>query len=130
MQKICVICGKTFIPRFNMNKRQICCSRECSKMHYRNQARLYQQSEKAKIKHREWYRNYTKNKTLCRICGKPTVAVNTPNKPLYHTECVVNEAIELIKNRCKLTKVQRNRLYLLGYTIADIKEIIREREKV
>lgn len=129
-ERVCKICGALFVPHKNLINRQLCCSSECSiKNRYEINKRWNSNPETIERRHRI-YRERTKHKTLCKICGKPTVAEDTTHKPQYHTECVVNEAVEIIKAGQKLTETQYNRLYSRGYTMRDIKRIAREREKV
>lgn len=128
-EKICIICNKPFEPYPPTAYKQICCSKECGRKRRLEMQREYEKTDRALQKHREWYRKRTENKTLCKICEKPTVAENTAHKPQYHTECVVNEAIEIYKSGQILTDAQYLRLYNRGYTMRDIKRIAREREK-
>lgn len=130
MQKTCIICGATFTPHKNLINRQKCCSPECSvKNRYEINKRWNNKPETIE-KQRAKRKERTKYKTLCKICGKPTEAVCTAHKPHYHDECLVNEAIEIIKSGNKLTTTQYNRLFLRGYTLKYIAEIIKERENI
>lgn len=124
MQRTCKICGALFTP----HNRQLCCSPECSvKNRYEINKRWNSKPETIERRHRK-YKERTKDKTVCKICGKPTENVYTSHRPHYHDECLVNEAIEIIKSGNKLTQTQYNRLFLRGYTLKYIAEIIRERE--
>lgn len=127
MQKICIICGKEFVPHEKLSGIQKCCSKECSKENGRRSCKKYMNMPENKKKYRELYQKRTKNNTLCRICGKPTVATNTTHKPFYHEECLVDEAIEIIKAGRKLTNLQYNRLYIKGYSMKELRNIMIER---
>jgi hypothetical protein len=130
MQKKCIICGKTFIPHKNLINRQLCCSPECSaKNRYEINKRWKNKPENIERRHRI-YQERTKDKTVCELCGKPTEAVYTPHRTHYHDECIINEAIEIIKSGNKLTQTQYNRLFLRGYTLKYIAEIMKERENI
>lgn len=124
MQRNCKICGKEFTP----HNRQLCCSPECSvKNRYQINKRWCSKPENIERRHRK-YRERTKDSVVCKICGKPTEAVYTSHRTHYHDECIINEAIEIIKAGNKLTDTQYSRLFQRGYTIEYIREIIKERE--
>lgn len=130
MQKTCIICGKTFIPHKNLINRQLCCSPECSiKNRYEINKRWNSKPETIERRHRK-YRERTKDSVVCKICGKPTEAVCSSHRQHFHDECIINEAIEIIKSGKKLSASQYNRLFLRGYTLKHIAEIMRESEKV
>jgi hypothetical protein len=129
MQKKCIMCGKPFEPYAPLKNKQICCSKECGRMRRLEMQREYEKTGKMKKYRAEYYKERTKNKTLCGICGKPTVAEDTTHKPQYHLECILNESIEAYKSGQILTDAQYLRLYSRGYTMRDIKRIVREREK-
>lgn len=130
MQKICIICGKTFIPHKNLKNRQKCCSPECSiKNRYEINKRWNSKPETIERRHRK-YRERTKDSVVCKICGEPTEAVYSSHRQHFHDECIINEAIEIIKSGKKLSASQYNRLFLRGYTLKHIAEIMRESEKV
>lgn len=126
MTKQCVICGKEFEPRYNLVNRQKCCSRECSKKQHKIYSKNYSRTEKERQRQRDWRKEHTKNHTLCRICGKPTVAEYTRNKPHYHEECVVADCVETLRNGNKLSRAQYQRLYVKGYTMQEIYEIAKQ----
>lgn len=126
MTKQCIICGKEFEPRYNLSNRQKCCSRECSKERKKIYCKNYSRTEKGLQRHRDRYKEHTKNHTLCRICGKPTVAEFTRNKPHYHEECVVNDCVETLSNGGKLSRAQYQRLYARGYLMREIYEMAKE----
>ena len=129
MQKTCIICGALFTPHKNLINRQLCCSPECSiKNRYEINKRWRSKPENVEKRHRK-YKERTKDKTVCKICGKPTEAVYTSHKTHYHDECIVNEAVEVYKSGQNLTDAQYLRLYSRGYTMRDIKRFVREREK-
>ena len=48
------------------------------------------------------------------------------NKAQYHTECIFNEAVEVIKSGGKLTNAQGCRLRLRGFSVKEIKKLIKE----
>jgi hypothetical protein len=130
MQKTCIICGALFTPHKNLINRQLCCSLECSiKNRYEINKRWNSKPETIERRHRK-YRERTKDSVVCKICGKPTEAVYTSHRTHYHDECIINEAIEIIKLGNKLTPAQYNRLFLRGYTLKYIAEIMRERENI
>lgn len=125
MQKTCKICGATFVP----HNRQLCCSPECSiKNRYAINKRYQNKPENVEKRHKK-YRECTKGNTVCKLCGKPTEAGYTNYKPHYHDECIINEAIEIIKSGQNLTDTQYSRLFQRGYTIGYIREIIKESEE-
>jgi hypothetical protein len=130
MQKKCIICGATFVPHKNLINRQLCCSLECSiKNRYEINKRWNNKPENIERRHRI-YQERTKNLVVCKICGKPTEAVYSSHRTHYHDECIINEAIEIIKSGNKLTRTQYNRLFLRGYTLKYIAEIMEERENI
>jgi hypothetical protein len=129
MQKNCIICGAPFVPHKNLKNRQKCCSPECSiKNRYEINKRWNSKPENIERQHRI-YQERTKNLVVCKICGKPTEAVYPSHRTHYHDECIINEAIEIIKSGNKLTQTQYNRLFLRGYTLKYITEIMRESEE-
>lgn len=129
MQKTCIVCGKSFEPYPTTAYKQICCSKECGRIRRLQRQMEWQKTDIGLQKYREWYRKRTVNKTLCGICGKPTKAEDTTHKSHFHTECVINEAVEVYKAGQILTDAQYLRLYNRGYTMRDIKRIARERER-
>lgn len=122
-QKICVICKKKFVPY--AGDKQKCCSPECSVKNSRKYTKEYS-SDPYNIERRHLlYRERTKNSSICKICGKPTTMLNQ-NKAQYHTECIFNEAVEVIKSGGKLTNAQGCRLRLRGFSVKEIKKLIKE----
>lgn len=130
MQKTCIICGKTFIPHKNLKNRQKCCSKECSEKNRYEINKRWNNNPETVEKRRAKYKERTKDKTVCKICGKPTEAVHSSYRQHFHDGCIINEAIEIIKSGNKLTPTQYNRLFLRGYTLKYIAEIMRERENI
>jgi hypothetical protein len=130
MQKTCIICGASFVPHKNLINRQLCCSPECSVKNRYEINKRWNSNPETVEKRRAKYKERTKDKTVCKICGKPTEAVYSSHRTHYHDECIINEAIEIIKSGNKLTQTQYNRLFLRGYTLKYIAEIMRERENV
>jgi hypothetical protein len=113
-----------------LKNRQKCCSKECSiKNRYEINKRWNNKTENIERRHRK-YRERTKDSVVCKICGKPTEAVYSSHRTHYHDECIINEAIEIIKSGDKLTITQYNRLFQRGYTLKYITEIMRESENI
>ena len=74
MERICKICGKTFMPR---DPRHLCCSTECSKENKRRNNRAWCAAKKAKT---------PKPSRICKICGKTFTPCDNAQK-CCSTEC-------------------------------------------
>lgn len=75
-------------------------------------------------------RKYSKTKWMCAICGeiidKSKMTTRCERTARMHEQCVVNDAVNTISSGKRLNNMQRKRLYRRGYSVTDIKEIIRE----
>ena len=125
--KKCIVCNAEFTPAARNNeKRQICCSPECSKEREKQLTKERQNTDKYKKRAKELYKKRSKNHTVCRLCGKPTVTGSTGWKSHYHDECILDDCSRTIESGRKLTKAQYNRMYTRGYTIDDLRECVND----
>ena len=73
-------------------------------------------NELERIRHRKLRPTYK-----CQLCGR---GINSRYK--FHTECVVNQVLELIKNGESVNKTIRCRLECKGYTVGYLREMLKE----
>lgn len=119
--RICVECGKYFQSQ---RETKLTCSNQCRKIRDKRNCKLWYERKKSE-NHNFKVGNHVKND--CRICGK-----TTDSRLRYHEQCVLNQAIEILKlnNQCAsyAPEILRAR-HLYGYTIKEIKEIMEETDE-
>lgn len=110
--KTCEICGKQFNP---IKCTQKCCSKPCTDV---NRLRLIA----------SWRKKPAEEKNLCKICGKPVEHVvygDYKFLPQMHDDCVIDDALNSLKNNEILNHIQLQRLYARGYDVAEARSLIR-----
>lgn len=122
----CKICGKEFTPIQRLSGGyQKTCSPECCKENARRITREYATNPYVKKIRRKKYLERTKNKTVCKICGKPTTVPSGGRyKPQYHLDCLLSEAIKMIEDGKPFTPAQYGRLKTRGYPVRWIKRFM------
>lgn len=122
MIKKCVVCGSDFESRFNLMKKQICCSKQCSKMYQKEKKKEYTEINREHLNEMQRMRC----KVHCKICGERIIHHEPIHKPRMHEQCIINSCLDTKRKGEKLTKLQYTRLYAIGYTVADINEMLSE----
>lgn len=124
MIKECIICGSKFEPKPHLQKRQKCCCKECSKKHSR-QLNI-EWSIANKERKNQWRRKWREknNPCLCRICGKVMTRTFFNEKSTMHEQCILNEALSVLRRFEKLTRQQKKKLYNHGFTLTEVYEMI------
>lgn len=134
MIKTCVICGLDFKPKPHLQRRQICCCKECSseqnrrtrkKYHENNKDKLKEKKKEYEIANREKLRHKRKlsrKPYWCEICGKPVERIRYHDKARTHDECLLNKCAEYIKKGEKLPNNLWQKAYCRGYDMYDIRE--------
>lgn len=121
MIKKCVICGKAFTPRYNLEKSQKLCGDPVCIKEYRKKYRKEYNKENTQ-RRKNLYVKKHQYTTKCKICGMPTKYNEiTHGRPQYHEECVVLDCLETLKAGEKLTSAQVNRLYARGFEVKELK---------
>lgn len=122
----CIVCDKEFDAVVRMSGVvQRCCSSECRKEHKRKRAHAYNTDPYNRKKQNLLYKDKTQNRTVCKLCGKPTVATDGRYRSHFHDECLLKDAVETIKSGKKFTSLQYSRLNYRGYSVKDIKDNIK-----
>lgn len=128
MIKKCVMCGKDFEPRYNLAKRQICCSKECSA------ARGKAYSDARQADPIRWRAYLDREKELrkqrikpqkCLLCGKDVIPDGYFHKGHHvklHDECVFEDCLKVLESGMKLNHKQAQRLAARGYTVSEFTE--------
>ena len=135
----CIICGEEFMAH---GSRECLCSYECRRKRQRQQQHEWYMDhwDSMKLYHREWKktnahkcRQYAEERRIrlrlqtkftCSICGKP---INSRFKT--HTECVVNQCAELIRNDQPVDRKMCSKLNAKGWTVRYLRKIIKEQEE-
>lgn len=132
MMKNCIICGKPFEAKQQNYKLCSDACRQAREIEWRKEHKRDYKTDERRRQSMEYYRKRAKT-VLCKICGKPVPPVNYGgriHRKHMHEECVVNEAIQLVKDGTPSTDVRLlrayNRAYSMGYTVRELKEILRE----
>lgn len=127
----CIICGKEFTPYPPQKKRQITCgSPECQLIRKQRYVRAPEQiirdNQKLKMKIRH------EGRAICRLCGKPIIrneAINERSSSTrMHDSCVFDDCAKTLKDGKPLSQMQKQRLYVRGYTLPEFYEEVKENE--
>lgn len=133
MIKKCVICGRGFTPRYNLEKSQKLCGNPVCVKEYKKKYNKEYNKEYINIQRKKnLYAKKHQYTTKCKICGMPTKYNGiTRGRPQYHEECVVLDCLETLKAGKKTTSAQRCRLYARGIEVKELKmEIENETENL
>lgn len=125
MIKECIVCGKEFEPYYALAKRQMCCSKECSRVHnsirqkkqYKNDAEYRAKRIKQCHKYNETHRSIK----YCKICRK-LIEQDYGRKSQMHYECIIDACVKILSAGETINHLWYNRLQSCGYTIAELKE--------
>ena len=138
IKKNCVVCGK----EIEVANPQYClCSDECRKVRHKQWSEKYKNSPEYEDKRRLYCarqseRSHKNPKVIpCKICGKPVPPTfNGKNKMCrshYHEKCVLSEAIQAVRDGCKISDKRVIRAWnTYGYTMSEIIEGMKEKENV
>lgn len=125
MEKICIMCGKPFIPVARHSRVQRTCGPECRKQYNNEKSRIRQQDPEFRVKKLKYY--YDTHTIHCLICGKPIDRIFIDGKlvakPRLHDECVYANCRNTLLCGKKLDHVQQLRLASKGY---GVKEFVKE----
>ena len=124
----CLLCGKEFKP---YSRRHVYCSKECCRSEVRRKAKEYRQNMSdddrltERIKARKHY-----DCCYCKICGEPIKRefIHDHEKTQMHEECIINDCRKTLQSGKMLNSCQRMRLYSIGYTVSEFKELIENAE--
>lgn len=126
MIKQCPICGKEFNAR---QRNYVYCSRECGRIGNYEHHRKYH-SDNLEHCRQLTLKSQRKNAKpmICKICGK-IVPKYIRNGHIawrsYHEQCVVDKALEAVKNGAKYTDKDIIRAKnVFNYSMSELKEIV------
>lgn len=123
-EKTCIVCGKTFIT---IRPNRKLCSEECCRarrenFYMRNRALRI---ERSKLWHKTHY-SYTPQ-AKCLICGgtvKNGFNAIHRQRQRIHTECIIKDSLETLRNGKELQLYQKERLWSRGYGLKYIEKIL------
>lgn len=113
----CLWCGAEF--KRDIRHRQKFCCISCRKQFLKNDE-AYQ--EKARIKRHEVWKY--KKKLYCRMCGNVIDRETHDGSSRMHDQCVINDALDTLRNGEVLSKKQISRIFAYGHNITELTEII------
>lgn len=90
--KFCVVCGKEFTPKV---VQQLCCCKECSKIHQRQHQYRWQKE------------NWKHTEKICKLCGEPFMPACDAPKNYCSQECA--DAGKRYQHACYMHSVGRRR---------------------
>lgn len=131
MVKNCVVCGKEFEPIPPQRKT---CSKACSESRHSQKVDEYNLMYYEEIKLRRRKRARAKAKPIyCKICGEVVERILYNGRIIarkHHEQCVINEAIQAIKEKKSYRKDSRiiRAWNTFGYTVSELKEIMQDEE--
>ena len=135
IKKNCIICGKEIEV---VNPQYCLCSDECRKVRGKQLCEKYKNSPEYKEKSRlycarQLERKHKNPKVIpCKICGEPVSPTFRENKMCrshYHENCVLSEAMQAIRDGCKISDKRIRRAWnTFGYTMSELIEEMKEND--
>lgn len=122
MTKTCIICGKVFEPFRHLANRQKCCSKECSKVLNRHNAKEYSSRHRNALSDKMRHNKDEIKPLYCSVCGEQMFRKKGRWTKKMHDECVIRKCAEYIKAGQTIPKYWYTRCYAIGLEKKDIQE--------